>query len=84
MLLRSGWCEPILRADRHIAVWVSAHRTPWVTSLMRAWTRLGTSAVLTPLVIGAGLLLRWRARTWRPLVLLAVTAARAAAASTRR
>ena len=73
VLLRSGWCDPILRTDRHIAVWVSAHRTPWVTSLMRGWTALGTTVVLVPLVIGAGLLFRWRARTWRPLLLLVVT-----------
>jgi membrane-associated phospholipid phosphatase len=75
LLLRSGWVDPVLRADLHVATWVSAHRTPWVTSLMRAWTRLGTQSVLVPVVVATGLAFRWRAGTWRPLALLAGTCA---------
>jgi membrane-associated phospholipid phosphatase len=75
VLLRSGWCDPVLRVDQHIATWVSAHRTPWVTRLMRTWTKLGTQRLLVPLVVAAGILLRRRAGTWRPLAMLAGTCA---------
>jgi len=57
--------------DRPVQAFFLAHREAWLTHLMRAITDLGGADLLIPLVIGAGLLWRWRARSWRPLLLLA-------------
>jgi membrane-associated phospholipid phosphatase len=57
--------------DRPIETFIVTHREAWLTHLMRAITDLGAAALLIPLAVGAGLLWRWRARTWRPLLLLA-------------
>jgi len=57
--------------DRPVETFIVAHREAWLTHLMRAITDLGAAALLIPLAVGAGLLWRWRARTWRPLLLLA-------------
>ena len=57
--------------DRPVQAFFLAHREAWLTHLMRAITDLGASALLIPLAVGAGLLWRWRARSWRPLLLLA-------------
>ena len=56
--------------DRPVQAFFVAHREAWLTHLMRAITDLGASALLIPLAVGAGLLWRWRTRTWRPLLLL--------------
>jgi len=48
-----------------------AHREAWLTPLMRGATNLGNGAVLIGLVLLAGLAWWARARTWRPLWLLA-------------
>ena len=48
-----------------------AHREAWLTPLMRGVTDLGNAAVLTGLILVAGLAWWWRRRTWRPLGLLA-------------
>ena len=48
-----------------------AHREAWLTPLMRGATNLGNGAVLIGLVLLAGLAWWARARTWRPLGLLA-------------
>src|SRR5262245_10115455 len=48
-----------------------AHREAWLTSVMRGVTDLGNSAVLIALILLVGLAWWSRARTWRPLWLLA-------------
>ena len=57
--------------DRPVQAFFVAHREAWLTHLMRTITDLGSATVLIPLVAAAGLLWRWRDRTWRPLALLA-------------
>jgi membrane-associated phospholipid phosphatase len=46
------------------------HRATWSTVVMRAVTDLGSSALLIPVAVGAGLLWHRRTRSWRPLSLL--------------
>ena len=53
--------------------WADAHRRPGLTTAMRVFTALGSSAVLVPVVAGAGVTLRLRRLTWTPLVFLAAT-----------
>jgi undecaprenyl-diphosphatase len=48
-----------------------AHREAWATTVMRGVTNLGNAAVLIGLVLAIGLVWWARARTWRPLCLLA-------------
>jgi undecaprenyl-diphosphatase len=57
--------------DRPVQAFFVAHREAWLTQLIHAITDLGGAALLIPLAVGAGLLWRWRTRTWRPLLLLA-------------
>jgi membrane-associated phospholipid phosphatase len=65
----------IARADPRVLAFFVGHRTPWLTGLARALTWLGSSIVLWPVVIVAGLgLWRWR-RRWRPAVLPALALA---------
>jgi membrane-associated phospholipid phosphatase len=45
-------------------------RATWSTVVMRAVTDLGSSALLIPVAVGAGLLWHRRTRSWRPLSLL--------------
>jgi undecaprenyl-diphosphatase len=57
--------------DAHVTAWVVAHRTGWLTSIMRVATWLGSAAVIIPLgLIVGGWFVRWR-HQWRPLILLA-------------
>jgi membrane-associated phospholipid phosphatase len=56
--------------DQAVQAFSVAHRRPWLTAAMRAITDLGSSVVLIPVAVGAGLLWHRRTRTWRPLVLL--------------
>jgi undecaprenyl-diphosphatase len=62
--------------DRPVQAFFVAHREAWLTHLMRTITDLGSATVLIPLVTAAGLLWRWRDRTWRPLALLAASTPR--------
>ena len=50
-----------------MARWVLAHRTPWLTHVMRLVTAFGGSAVLVPVIVVVGLVLRRRRGTWAPL-----------------
>jgi membrane-associated phospholipid phosphatase len=57
--------------DPHGLRFAVGHREEWLTTVVRAVTRLGNYQLLIPLVIMAGLVgSAWR-RTWRPLLLLA-------------
>jgi membrane-associated phospholipid phosphatase len=71
----------IARADPRVLAFVIAHRAPWLTSLAKVLTWLGSTLVLWPVAIVAGLgLSRWR-RRWLPAVLPALALAGAWAGS---
>ena len=55
------------KLDSAVTHWVLAHRTPWLTQVMRVVTTFGGSAVLVPVIVVVGLLLRRRRGTWAPL-----------------
>ena len=62
-------------ADPHVTAWVIAHRTGWLTSALSVLTWLGSTAVIIPLGLAAGLYFLIRRRTWQPLALLAAATA---------
>ena len=62
-------------ADPHVTAWVIAHRTGWLTSVLSVLTWLGSTAVIIPAGLAAGLYFLIRRRTWRPLALLAAAVA---------
>jgi len=65
----------IARDDPRALAFFTGHRTPWLTGLAKALTWLGSSIVLWPVVVLAGLgLWRWR-RHWLPAVLPALALA---------
>ena len=65
----------IARDDPRVLAFFVSHRAPWLTGLARALTWLGSSIVLWPVVIVAGLgLWRWR-RRWLPAALPALALA---------
>ena len=69
------------RDDARVLAFVTGHRAPWLTSLAKVLTWLGSSLVLWPVAIIAGLgLWRWR-RRWLPTVLPALALAGAWAGS---
>lgn len=57
--------------DRPMQRFFLAHREAWLTPLMRGAANLGNAAVLIGLILLVGLAWWARARTWRPLWLLA-------------
>jgi membrane protein DedA with SNARE-associated domain/membrane-associated phospholipid phosphatase len=62
-------------ADPHVTAWVIAHRTGWLTSALQVLTWLGSTAVIIPAGLAAGLYFLIRRRTWQPLALLAAAVA---------
>lgn len=66
--LLDGAADPL---DSAVQGFFVGHRATSRTVAMRAITDLGSSALLIPVAVGAGLLWHRRARTWRPLLLLA-------------
>jgi undecaprenyl-diphosphatase len=62
-------------ADPHVAAWVVAHRTEWLTSVMKVATWLGSTAVIVPVGLVVGFFFVLRRREWRPLALLAAVVA---------
>ncbi len=62
----------LARADPHVTAWVVAHRTGWLTSLLKIVTWLGSLAVIIPVAVIAGFFLIVRWHRWRPVALLAV------------
>jgi len=71
----------VARADPRVLAYVTGHRAPWLTSLARVLTWLGSTLVLWPVAIIAGLgLWRWR-RHWLPAILPALALAGAWAGS---
>ncbi|MDN3355037.1 phosphatase PAP2 family protein [Actinomadura sp. DC4] len=53
---------PVTGPDRRVQAYAVAHRTPWLNVLLEAWTRLGSTTVLVPVLLAAGVLLWWRRR----------------------
>ena len=71
----------LARDDPRVLALVIGHRAPWLTSLAKVLTWLGSTVVLWPVAILAGLgLWRWR-RRWLPAVLPALALAGAWAGS---
>ena len=65
----------LARDDPRVLAFVIGHRAPWLTGLAKVLTWLGSTLVLWPVAIGAGLgLWRWR-RRWLPAVLPALALA---------
>jgi undecaprenyl-diphosphatase len=65
--------------DTHVTAWAVAHRTGWLTGIMRVVTWLGSTAVIIPLGLIVGIWFVRRRHEWRPLVLLAAGVAGAVA-----
>jgi len=65
----------VARADPRVLAFFVSHRTPWLTGLARALTWLGSSIVLWPVVIAAGVALWWWRRRWLPAILPALALA---------
>lgn len=61
--------------DHPVARFVAAHRTPLLTSVMKAVSTAAGPAALTACALAAGLLLGVAWRSWTPVVVLAATAA---------
>ena len=71
----------LAQADPRALAFFTGHRAPWLTSVAKVLTWLGSTLVLWPVAIIAGLgLWRWR-RRWLPAVLPAVALAGAWAGS---
>jgi membrane protein DedA with SNARE-associated domain/membrane-associated phospholipid phosphatase len=62
-------------ADPHVTAWVIAHRTGWLTSALQVLTWLGSTAVIIPLALAAGLYFLIRRHDWQPLALLGAAVA---------
>jgi membrane-associated phospholipid phosphatase len=65
--------DGILGVDHDVAAFVAAHREPWLTSVLKVLTWLGSTAVLIPVALAAGGWLRRETRSWRPLLVLALS-----------
>jgi membrane-associated phospholipid phosphatase len=61
--------------DPHVTAWAVAHRTAWLTGVLRVVTWLGSMVVIIPLAAIVGLFFAVRRRRWRPLALLAAAVA---------
>jgi membrane protein DedA with SNARE-associated domain/membrane-associated phospholipid phosphatase len=81
-LVAAGWAfgallqdvvahDELALIDAPVQRFFVAHREAWLTPLMRGATNLGNAAVLIGLILVVGLVWWARARTWRPLGLLA-------------
>lgn len=74
--------EELARLDLPVTAFLAGARTPWLTTVMTGVTQLGSAPVIAGLVICAGVFLRARTGSWRPLLLLAVVPAGAAGLDT--
>ena len=58
------------RVDSRVLDFFVHHREPWLTSVVKAVTALGSGAVLVPAVLVTGVVWRWRRRSWSGLLLM--------------
>jgi membrane protein DedA with SNARE-associated domain/membrane-associated phospholipid phosphatase len=65
--------EEAVLYDRGILRFAVAHRTGWLTEVMKAASFLGSNLVLVPVVVGAGAWLVVSRRAWRPAIAAAVS-----------
>jgi magnesium-transporting ATPase (P-type)/membrane-associated phospholipid phosphatase len=66
--------DEVATFDAPILRWIVAHRTPWLTTTMRAVSLLGNGIFVAVVVVGVGLLFLWRTHRWRPLFIFAISA----------
>lgn len=64
----------VAAVDRPVHDWLAAHREPTVTTAMRVVTDFGGTPVLIAVAVLVAALAGRRARSWRPVLLVAVTA----------
>jgi hypothetical protein len=62
--------------DPRVTAWLAAHRDGWLTSVLRVVTWLGSTAVIIPLGVIAGVFFVPQRRGWQPLALLAAAGLR--------
>ena len=67
--------DELARFDVPILTFVASHRVGWLTTAMRSITLLGSGPVAALVVVGAGLVFRWRRHRWEPLIILAAASA---------
>jgi undecaprenyl-diphosphatase len=53
---------PVTRLDRRAQSFTLGHRTPWLNAVLEAWTWLGSTVVLVPLLLAVSAYLWWRRR----------------------
>ncbi len=70
VLLRDAIGAQAVGIDRSVLRYLVFHRTAWLTTTVRAVTRLGSTTTLVPLVVVIGLAVRHRVRSWAPLAQL--------------
>jgi membrane-associated phospholipid phosphatase len=68
--------------DPHVTAWVVAHRTGWLTAVLRTVTWLASIVVIVPVALTVAVFCAWRRRRWGPLALLTAAIAGAAASYT--
>jgi undecaprenyl-diphosphatase len=60
------WCVlaglPVTALDRRVQDFAVGHRTPWLNGLLEAWTWLGSTTVLVPVLLAVSVYLWWRRR----------------------
>lgn len=67
--------EGVSRLDRPVLDWVAGWRTPWLNQAVTAFTDLGSTRVMVPMMLAVAGLLWWRWRRPTPAILMAVAAA---------
>ncbi len=63
--------DDLVRFDGPITRYVVEHRVDWLTSAMHGLTVLGSTTILVPLVVAAGVTFGIRRRSWAPAAFLA-------------
>ena len=67
--------DALVSIDGPVARFLTRPREPWLTSVVRVLTSAGSMAVVAPVALVAGLLLRRTRHSWRPLLVLAASIA---------